>query len=327
MARWLVGSRAGLFIFLYGEDGYRLKEARDDIVEKYRAKHGSSFNFFRIEGADAAFADKLDEALKTSSLFGEVKLILVNQIFSNPEQSSRATELIIKHQTVKDPKNVLLAVSCDSGAKSKPLFNLLAKDSLVREYNFLKGPSLQKWIKKEAASRSAAFEPAALSRFASIGGRESWEIINNLEKLANYRSARGGPITAEDVNLLIKNEVEPNVFEFIEAVGSGQKERAFALLSSELLFGRDPHYLLSMLIYQFRNMLIVKDLADRGNSPELISKTAAIHPFVVRKMLPGVRRFALSDIKAAYQNIVELDQKSKDGLCDLEDSLFALALS
>jgi DNA polymerase-3 subunit delta len=316
-----------MIIFLYGEDNYRLAENRESVIKSYQAKHGSGFNFFRIDGTSASALLEATEALKSISLFSEVKLVLVSNIFAKAETAEGIHELLQKYDIATDPKIVVLAThgGTVSQAKPKELFTFLSNSkNLVRDFGAMEGVKLQNWIKKETEVRGASFGPGALNRFLAVGGTDSWARIHNIEKLANYSR---GPIAAAAVDLLIKTEIEPNVFEFIDALGSGRKAQAFSLLCAELAYGRDPYYLLSMVMYQFRNMLMVKDFADRNIPAQQIAQKAGIHPFVVKKMLSAISRLSLADIKRLYQEVIDLEQGTKQGRRDLEDGLYTLALS
>ncbi len=326
-----------MIIFLYGEDSYRLLKSRDEIIEKYQAKHGSGFNLFKIDacpndsvrrGTIVSALAQVTEALKSVSLFSEVKLVLVNNIFTNQQTSEGIHNLLVKYAIATDPKIVVLAthVGISAQAKPKELFTLLTeKKNLVRDFKNVEGNPLQTWLKKEAFVRDVSFaSPQALSRFIAVAGSDSWARIQNLDKLVNYC---GSSISSAAIDLLIKTETEPNVFEFIDALGSGRRTQAFSLLCGELAFGRDPYYLLTMVMYQFRNMLIVKDFADRNIPTAQIAQKAGMHPFVVKKMLSATTRLPLETIKRLYQEVIDLEQGIKQGCRDLEDGLFSLALS
>lgn len=316
-----------MIIFLSGDDTYRLHENRESVIKSYQAKHGSGFNFFRIDGASVSAGADVAEAVKSVSLFSEVKLILVSNIFNNLQTAKELHELFTKYRIETDKNIVVLATHSGTAAQAKPkelLTFLSDSKNLVRNFTNPEGTQLQTWLKKEAAVRGMSFASGALARFTAVGGADSWARIHNLDKLANFSQ---GAITLADIDLLIKTEIEPNVFEFIDALGSGRKAQAFSLLSGELAYGRDPYYLLSMVMYQFRNMLMVKDFADRNISSAQIAQKAGIHPFVVKKMLSAVAHLSLVDIKHLYQQVLDLEQGTKQGKCDLEDGLFSLALS
>jgi DNA polymerase-3 subunit delta len=316
-----------MIIFLYGEDIHRLYENRESVTKSYRAKHGSGFNFFKIDGSGTTAGDQVAEAVKSVSLFSEVKLVLINNIFSNSETAKTLYDLFERYKIATDPKVVILAThsSPTSQAKPKELFNFLSDSkNLVKNFGNLEGAQLQAWIKKESTARGISFASGALARFVEVGGTDSYARVQNLDKLSNYTQ---GLVTMTDIDILIKTETEPNVFEFIDALGSGRRAQAFSLLCGELAHGRDPYYLLSMVMYQFRNMLIVKDFVDRKTPSTQIAQRAGIHPFVVKKMTSATAHLSLIDIRNMYQRIVDLEQGVKQGRHDLEDGLFGLALN
>src|SRR5260221_3900808 len=142
-----------MIIFLYGEDTYRLTENRESVITSYKAKHGSGFNFFRVDAALPGAVSQVTEALKTVSLFSEVKLVLVSNMFANPQTAQEIHDLLVKYNIAIDPKIVMLAVHQGIAAQAKPkeLFNLLSdKKNLVRDFAPLQGAQLQSWLKKEA---------------------------------------------------------------------------------------------------------------------------------------------------------------------------------
>lgn len=315
-----------MIIFLTGEDTYRLNENRESVIRSYQTKHGSGFNLFRIDGSSNTASADVAEAIKSVSLFSEVKLILISNIFSNSKTAEEVYLLIDKYDVPTDKGIVILAThpGTSSQAKPKELYAVLNNsNNLVRNFENLEGQKLNSWIKKEATLLGTSFGSGALARFSAIAGNDSWSRINNLNKLANYS---GKDISLDAVNLLIEVDVEPNIFEFIDALGTGRKVEAFSLLCKELAHGRDSYYLLTMAMYQFRNMLTVKDFSERGVPPAEIAKKAGIHPFVVRKMISATSKLTVSDVTKLYQEVIDLEQGVKQGRRDLEDGLFGLAL-
>ena len=97
-------------------------------------------------------------------------------------------------------------------------------------------------------------------------------------------------------------------------------------ISQEIKNSRDPYYLLTMIVYGFRNLLAVKDLSDRGMSLDAIVKKARLHPFVARKAYQSAGKFSLEELKNIYGHLLDLDTHSKEGTLNLADSLFAFVL-
>ncbi len=313
-----------MIIFLYGTDGYRLNQNKETIIKSYRAKHASGLNLSFIDCNHDKASHRLEDIIKNQSFFKEVKLTVLSDVFSS--RTEEIYDLLKKYEISSDKDCVVLAIhkGTPSEAKNKEFFAYLSDEkNLVRYFEPLTGAKLTAWIRAEAAERSAIFEASALRQFL-LSGTDSWQHIHNLEKLANYCQ---GKITEADVNLLVNFKNEPNIFECIEAVARRDLPTAFQLLYSEFAHGQDPYYLLTMIVYQFRNMLVVKDLLSRGLNLPAIAKQSGLHPFVVRKVAALAGRFSMPELKQNYHKFLDLELGSKNGNIDLTDHLYSFVLA
>lgn len=317
-----------MIIFLYGPDGYRLKQNSNIVLDNYRKKHPDSV-FFKFDLFVAGEMTKVEDAIKGGSLFGEVKLIVLKNVFSNKIDADRIGELI-KNQNLLKEKNIILLVVENQDrkelAKNKTLFNLLAeKDNMVRNVEYLAGEKLIKWIKNEFVLRKCSIEQDAVRELTLNSGNESWALVNEISKLSNYCGQT--TIMKEDVALLGFKKTDLNIFDFVDAIAGKNKAKAYEILFKEIKNCRDPYYLLIMMVYGFRSLLTIKDLSDRGMSLESITKKARLHPFVAKKTYQSAGKFSLYELKNIYEHLLDMDTCSKEGTVNLADSLFSFVLN
>ena len=150
-------------------------------------------------------------------------------------------------------------------------------------------------------------------------------MVNEIDKLTNFKT--DGVVKKEDVVLLGFKKTDLNIFDFVDAISGKNKSRAYEILFKEIKNSRDPYYLLTMIVYCFRNLLSVKDLSDRGMSLDTITKKVHLHPFVVRKAYQSAGKFSLEELKKIYGHLLDMDTHSKEGMVNLTDSLFNFMLS
>lgn len=317
-----------LIIFLYGPDGYRLKQNSNIILDNYRKKHPGGV-FVKFDLSNVGEISKVEDAIKSGSLFGGVKLIIIKNIFSNKTDSDRIGEFIKSQNIIKEKGTVLLFIENQEEkelAKNKNLFNLLSgNDNMVRNIEYLQGEHLAKWIKNEFILRNCSVESNAVKELIAIAENDSWTLVNEVNKLCNLMV--GSLIKREDVILLSSKKIDLNIFDFVDAVAGKNKARAYEILFKEVQSGRDPYYLLTMMVYGFRNLLTVKDLSDRGMSVDAITKKAKLHPFVVRKTYQSSGKFKPGELKTIYRQLLDMDTQSKEGIINLSDSLFTFVLA
>ncbi|MBI2064852.1 MAG: DNA polymerase III subunit delta [Candidatus Yanofskybacteria bacterium] len=314
-----------MLIFLYGPDSYRLKQARDEVIQSHKSKYPSGLNFIDFDVSGGAPLDLLVDAIRSLSFFGEHKLIALKNVFSKKSQAETILRYINNYD-LTTAKNVTLLVAEDGSGKElagklQELFGLLSsKSSLVKNIDLLQGEELEKWIQQEFRSRSCVTDSTAIRRLVGIAGNDTWRLSNEIEKLARYKDHE--KITGIDVDTLVNKNIDMNIFNLIDAIAQKNKSNALKLLYQEIKTGQDPYYILTMIVYQFRNMLAVKDLHKQGYSEGEISRKTKIHPFAVKKSINNP--FNSEEAAKIYGRLLSIDTGFKMGRIDLEDSLYSL---
>ena len=106
-----------MLIFIYGPDGYRLKQRTDEIVAKYRQKHQSGANFFSLDFSDYKSADTLKDIVKNVSFFDEIKLVICRNVFASKTGAENILG-IIKEFGLTDAKETVLLVAENAEEKT-----------------------------------------------------------------------------------------------------------------------------------------------------------------------------------------------------------------
>lgn len=316
-----------MIIFLYGPDAYRRQENKQNIIKEYRKKYSSGMNIFDFDLSDVNNLDKLLDTVLSSSFFNEHRLVTLSNSFSKKTVADELSKLIGAHNITSAPDITFLFTESSSEkdliAKSDILFKLITdRKNIVKIFKPLAGAELAQWIKEGFKLRNCSINLNGLNRLIGAVGNDSWALTNEIEKLTAYASEREIGVT--DIDLLVSQSQELNIFDLIDAIGSQNQKEAFELLYCELKTGRDPYYILTMIIYQFRNLLAVKDLKDRGLHETEISKKSQLHPFVVKKTLKSP--FQFDELVKIYSRLISIDSGFKMGSLNLEDSLYGLTL-
>jgi len=172
---------------------------------------------------------------------------------------------------------------------------------------------------------------SASPRSVSEGGKESKNIRSSLpfagarvnKALFDYKKKQ--EIGEEDVELLVRPKIETDIFKTIDAISSRNKKQALLLIHKHLEKGDSPLYLLSMINFQFRNLLLVKSCESKAelyvNDTRILSEKLKLHPYVIRKSIQQARRFTIDELKKIYQKIFQADLNIKTGKIDPQTAL------
>ena len=262
---------------------------------------------------------------------------------SQPEQTESAYRLKPELQSSNGKEKIILKYLNDPQENIKIFFvenNLDKRKKIYKEIfklekggkaeikEFLTPANFQfdNWIRETVEKSGGKIEREAVSALAISLGRglaqkdknkkiiqsyNLWEAKSEIEKLISYCDS--GEITKSDVKLLVKSKVDMNIFNLIDSIGSKNKRKAVSLLNEQIDGGANEIYMLTMFIYQFRNLLKVKSLLNEGMSSFEIASETRMHPFVVQKSIEQCGKFETDNLKKIYKKLSSADLAIKTG--------------
>lgn len=304
-----------MIIFIYGQDTYRSRRKLKEIIEHYKRTLGKDLDLKNINGKTVNLKE-LEDEIQQISMFSKKKLIVMYDALQNSRFKNELFPLVKRLNKLQ--VLVLFYETSNLSGKDK-LFKLLKKEGSSQEFKPLTGNDLRNWAIKEFESFGVAIKKSIVEKMINFIGNDLWRFSNEIRKIVTYK--RREIIKEEDVDLLIKPSVETDIFKTIDAFAERNKKKAILLIRKHLKKGDSPLYLLSMINYQFRNLLLVKSLIEEGKPLYLISKEAEIHPYVVKKTYTQAGKFNISDLKRDYQKIFQADIDVKTGKLDPQTAL------
>jgi len=308
-----------MLIFLYGPDTYRSHQKLNEIIANYKKIHKSGLNLKYFDFKKDSHQEFKDE-FQTISMFQEKKLVVLENTFSNSDFKRKFLE---NSKKFIDSKDIILFYEENEFSKNDALFNFLKKQAKVQEFELLAGQKLKNWVKKEFEKYQCQISDTALGKLIEFTANDLWQITNEIKKLVSYK--KDGKIEIKDVELLVRPKIEADIFKTIDAISSRNKKQALILIHKHLEKGDPPLYLLSMINFQFRNLLLVKSCESKGelyiNDMRILSKKLKLHPYVVRKSIQQARRFTIDELKKIYRKIFQVDLNIKTGKIDPQTAL------
>ncbi len=296
-----------MIILLYGKDTYRSKKKLEEIISSYKEKNKSGLNIKVLE-EDENFLDFCDYDRQVS-MFDEKRFVVAKNILDSEDVKKN---FVKKRKTLQESDNIFLFYEEKEIKKQDKVLKALLKEEkgiMIQEFEVLDGKNLVTWIKREFALNETDIEDGALTRISSIGGGDLWRLKAEIDKLCLYKKK----ITKEDVDYMTNLSVEANIFQTIDAMAERDIKKALKLLYDHMEKGDNIFYLLSMIVYQFRNLIVVSDLIERGVSYEEARNKSGLHSFVFSKCYKQAKKFSLEELKSLYNSLFKIDLQAKTG--------------
>ena len=151
----------------------------------------------------------------------------------------------------------------------------------AREFNYLAGPALINWLNLIVLEHSGTIERPAVQTLVDRLGPDRWRLLSEIERLLLISPQVTSAIVEREIALSLPAEI----FSTLDALIKGDQPTTVRNLETLLKQGHSEFYLLSMLAYQFRTLLIIKAGLDENKSPQQISRQGKIIPLSFKKTL------------------------------------------
>lgn len=299
-----------MFILLYGDDTYRSLQKLNEIKAGFVKKTDpSGINIVTLEGEDFNL-EKFNNSAVQSGFLVTKRLIIAKNLLISKLTQELTSQLIELLPRLKKTDNIFVFWEAGEPDKRTALFKLLSADKkYTQAFKPLDNYKLTIWVKKYLNENKGKMNARTLQLLTSSIGNDLWQITNELNKLMAYKN--GQEITEDDINNFVTAKINENIFGLTDAIAAGNKKMSLKLLQEQLQIGMNEIYLLTMIIRQFRILARLKPLADQSYPEYQIVKETKLHPFVVKKTLPLVKKFTLNKIKDIYDKLTDLDRKFK----------------
>ena len=314
-----------------GLDEELIKSSIDPIIKKVLDKDFLDLNFIKIDGLTSTF-DEIENACETLPFFGDKKVVLVyraNFLKDKPDKEGAKTYTeILKY--IKDlPQHTILIMyylfndKRDTPKKNKKL-STLDKYVKVVHCDKLKKDKYYKKIEDIFKENGRTIGKVQLKYFADKVQNNFDIIKREIDKLDCY--ALGRELTKEDIDKLIPNKIEDDIFDLVEYISLRKVEKAIDLLD-ELLFKADQHMLIiSSIGNHFKRLYEIKTYLLKGKKLEFFISKYRLPQFVCEKLMNQASKFSLKQlnqlIKVCVNTEIKLKSSTTDKQMEMELMLF-----
>lgn len=303
-----------MIYLICGEDTFRANRKKEEIIERHRNIYKSGLNLKIFDLKEKKF-ENFKEDFQFLPMFSEKKLFIIK----NVKNDSIFKEKFLK-EIEKFAKSKEIIIFFEEGEVPKDkFFEILKRYGKVAEFKPLDEYKTKTWIKEEVKKYGTTIEPQALQLLVDLIGNNLWQLENEIKKIITYKERK--LITFQDVKKLVSPQIELDIFKMIDSIALKNKKKSLYLLKRHLDKKEKISFIFSMIKFEFKNLLIVKDLIERNLPLYQIRKKINLHPFLLEKYATLARKFKNEELKGIYQKIFEVDLAIKTGKKDLETAL------
>lgn len=273
----------------------------------------------RYDLIDQPLSEVMLEA-ETVSFFADHKLLIIEHpTFLTGEKAN------VEHQVdelltyIDQPTSgtTLVFLIPDKMDERKKIAKALKKAGVVIDLT-LSEKEVRRYIQTKLKEEGQSIQPQALDYLLDLTQYDLTSAMQELQKIKLYTLDQPGPITYELVDELVSKSLEQSLFTMTDYVLNQEAGKAIAFYHDLLLQGEDTIKIIYILAMQFRLLLQVKILQQRGYQQKEMASLLKIHPYRVKLALQHVRHLSLKQLGSIYDQFVEADYALKTSQLDQE---------
>lgn len=292
------------FHLVYGEERYMVRYYRNSLKEKL-SQPEDEMNCTVFQG-DKANPSAIADVAQILPFMAPQRLIVVQDsgFFKN------ASDMVDFMDTFPDT-TYLVFVEREVDKRNR-LYKWMSKNGCITECKAQNAAMLAKWIAGYAKRADKAISPQASELLVERVGTDMELLSGEIEKLLGYVGERHD-IEISDVEAISSGVTVSRIFEMIDAVALGEKEKALKLYDDLLANKESPMSILYLFSRHINILLQIKELSALGASQGEIVKSIGIPPFTVKKYARQAGLFKRNKLLQMLEKRADYEEKFKNG--------------
>lgn len=294
---------------LFGDNTYEIDQYLQDRVATFKEENGQD-SVYDVDFSDSSGVADFAKATTERSLFdvSSERLVVLRGVFAKKDFYEKAGAF-----KSDDVRLIIVAAKPD---KRTALFKAVKKSDGLKEFFVKKPYELEQWLQDLATERGGSLNPPVAKTLVDLVGSNQWMLASELQKVLLSDPSP----TPELIKELVRSNFRATIFDLLDSVIAKNNKRVFELLNGILNSGESEMYIVSMLVWQFDNLLNIKLFISESDVE--IAKKCKMAPFVVRKGRRQAQLISKSQFKDIFDLLANLEMQQKSTVVDRRAVLY-----
>lgn len=308
------GNLTNTYLFK-GTESYFIEQLKKELIKALGTEVESETHHYDL--AETSIQEVIASA-ETLPFFSDKKLIFAHNptfLKAKPEKLPFIHNVFKLEEYLLNPAPYTYIVFIADYEKidgRKKISKIINKHSTVADCATIKDYELKKWINMLAKANSIHFTPEAMGLIEAELSTNLALLENEIEKIALY-TGKDSEVSKRTVLQLLSVSTTQTALELVDAVLNRNLASAIHISTDLEKANEEPIALLALLAYQFRIILQVKLLQQKGIREAELQKQIKAHPYVIKLAVQRGKRFSVNRLEYIMNEIAETDAKIKSG--------------
>lgn len=311
-------THSGAYLF-FGKEKYLMENAVGYLLNKY-VKGSEAFNYTKFKGSEVKPQDIIS-ACETYPVMNDKKVVLVRDVcdfLANYELKDSFYEFLDKLS------DFVILIFWDTGdlKKTTKFYKYFKKNNRDIDFGKLSPVDANRFVKSYFLRKGKKINDREAALFIKESGYTSknedlvlLDLISEMDKIA--AAAKSNHISESDIRSLITENIDTNIFAFLDAMMQRNSERALVEFHNLVKLGEEYPVIFYMIIRQVKNLLSYKILSEKNISQaEMMNKMGLSKFEFERKIRVYERNFSKKFLTEFYDELIKADEFFKTSSVD-----------
>lgn len=301
---------------ILGEDTFSLKNKAHQLVHE---AHVDDFSTAMYDVSETPLDEALNDAL-TMPFMSDLKAVIIRHanFFSDAKEAAVYKESSMFESLATVNLDHVLLIFLVEGKKclDKPaLLKSIVEKASVIKLEPKKPEDLKAWIDRQLAKADIKLSPAAKDLLYERTTHDAEVAYQEIKKLLLY-TYESKSIDIETLEHLITPVLDEDVFNIINKMLEGQKEKAFKTIEDLLKAKIDALGILTALIHKFRELALTQAYLKEKVSKDELASTLKVSPGRAYYMIKNAQTIPRAHVEQELSRLAKYDTYIKTGHMD-----------
>ncbi|WP_163537805.1 DNA polymerase III subunit delta [Gracilibacillus sp. YIM 98692] len=306
--------------YFYGTEAYMIEALKQALFTHSMEEEERETNVSIYDLEETSIQEVVADA-ETFPFLGDRKLIFAtNPTFLKAKNTNvevdHQPEMLVEYLENPAPYTIfVLLAPYEKLDERKKLVKRLKKKATTVSCQPLKEWDMDNVIERMTNEKGVSIEKEAVRYIIYELGTDLMVLNSELDKLSLY-VGEGNQVRLHDAELLVSHQENSSAFKLMDAIMANDLAKAIDILKDLEKMNEEPIALLALIASQFRTLLQVKLLKQKGYNQKQMAQQLKIHPYVAKLSVSRQEKFSLKELKDAIALLAEADMKMKTGQTD-----------
>lgn len=303
--------------FFFGTEVFLVDQLVNKIVEKGIDPATKDFNCDIVEGEQVDGASVVGLA-SAYPMMSDRRVVVVKSI----QRLSTSDKKRILEYVQSPLESTCLVLTTRDVDRRQSFYKSLTKSSHWVECADLYENQAVDWVKRTARQKGVNLSHEGAVLMVQQVGTSLWNLSNEIEKLLTYAWGEK-TLDLKHVHATVGFSRQFNTWEFTDAVGQKNFDKAIALAVKLLEAGQSPGGLIVSLSQRLFLLMQIRSMLDKGMSPPQVTQALKFRPYFARLYLNQVTCYNAKELESGVRVLLQADCALKTGYIE---PLMALTL-